>query len=453
MAHSQHAKIPKLNALLIGKRTLPGACRVLHVSQQGMSLQCDPEGRLLTFNSGDSVDIYLSVQHANGYNKFTIPALVSHIDESTVDLVFSSTSPELAGLIESYRTSESHNLEASIDHRQAGRNENKIKPVAVNEGISYNERFDTTTRQSRRPFYAGLLILFFTSLGFFGAYHYVSSINTRLNTLETVTRSHSDALAEVQTQAFSSRLQDGKYASLNARMIALTDAFRSFEKIITEALPRDPLAITATTQERGSVPSVSPRETEQAATDTTTPGDRSKETVAPLPAPVARTAIVIADQQVVEEASTASLQRYPAIESRPDAPAAAVSLQTAQKSAPADTNVDKPVESGTSGTPAVEPQPQLVTPTATPSRVADVIPDTGPWVINLLSSPDKAYVSNAMADAQAAGVDVVVTSASVKGKQYWRLQIPGFKSMAEAKSAAAPVKEKLKIKDVWIFKR
>jgi hypothetical protein len=108
--------------------------------------------------------------------------------------------------------------------------------------------------------------------------------------------------------------------------------------------------------------------------------------------------------------------------------------------------------------PAVEPVPQhastpVATPAATPSRVAEVIPDTGPWVINLLSSRDKGYVSKAMADAQSVGVDVVVTSASVKGKQYWRLQIPGFKSMAEAKSAAAPVKEKLKIKDVWIFKR
>lgn len=453
MAHSQHAKIPKLNALLIGKRTVPGGCRVLHVSQQGMSLQCDPDGRLLTFSSGDSVDIYLSVQHANGHNKFTIPAIVSHVDESTIDLVFHCTDPELAGLIESYLTSESHNLEASIDHRQAGRNENKIKPVAANEGISYNERFDTTTSQSSRPFYAGLLILFFTSLVFLGGYYYVSSINTRLNALETVTRSHSNELAEVQTQAFSSRLQDGRYASLNARMKALTDAFQSFEKRITEALPRDPLAITATARELISEPSVTPRETEQAATDTTTPGDRSKETVVPLPAPVVRRPIVIADQQVVEEASTAPLQKYPVIESLPVAPAAAVPLQTEQESAPAVTNVDEPVETGTTDMPAVEPEPQLVTPAATPSRVADVIPDTGPWVINLLSSRDKAYVSKAMADAQSVGVDVVVTSASVKGKQYWRLQIPGFKSMAEAKSAATPVKEKLKIKDVWIFKR
>ena len=458
MAHSQHAKAPKLNALLIGKRTVPGGCRVLHVSQQGMSLQCDPDGRLLTFSSGDTVDIYLSVEHANGHNKFTIPAIVSHVDENTIDLVFHCTDPELAGLIESYRTSESHNLEASIDHRQAGRNENKVKPVAVNEGSSYHERFDATTSHSSRSFYAGLLVLFFTSLVFLGAYYYVSSVNKRLNTLETVTRSHTDELAEVQTQVFSSRLQDGRYASLNARMKALTDAFQSFEKRITETLPRDPMTISATAQELVSESSVTPRETEKAATDTSTPRDRSKETITRLPAPVARTPKVISERQVVEEASTVPLQKYPVIESPAAAPAAAVPLQTAQKSAPAVTNTDKPVKTGTTETPAVEPEPQHAsTPAATsaptPSGVADsAIPDAGPWVINLLSSPDKAYVNKAMDDAQSAGVAAVVTSASVKGKQYWRLQIPGFKSMAEAKSAAAPVKQKLKIKDVWIFK-
>ncbi len=257
---------------------------MLHVSQQGMSLQCDPDGRLLTFSSGDTVDIYLSVQHANGHNKFTIPAIVSHVDESTIDLVFHCTDPELAGLIESYRTSESHNLEASIDHRQAGRIENKIKPVAEMKASAITSVSTQQPAKAVGPFYAGLLVLFFTSLVFLGAYYYVSSINKRLNALETVTRSHSDELAEVQTQAFSSRLQDGRYASLNARMKALTDAFQSFEKRITETLPRDPLAITATAQELVSEPSVTPRETEKAATDTITPRDRSKETVVPLPA-------------------------------------------------------------------------------------------------------------------------------------------------------------------------
>ena len=58
-----------------------------------------------------------------------------------------------------------------------------------------------------------------------------------------------------------------------------------------------------------------------------------------------------------------------------------------------------------------------------------------------------------MAEARSRGIAVVATSATVKGKQYWRLQVPGFKSMTAAKKAADPVKEQMKIKEVWIFKR
>ncbi len=57
------------------------------------------------------------------------------------------------------------------------------------------------------------------------------------------------------------------------------------------------------------------------------------------------------------------------------------------------------------------------------------------------------------ATASASGIDTVIASAEVKGKQYWRLQIPGFDSMSAAKRAAEPVKKSLKIQDVWIFKR
>jgi outer membrane protein len=98
--------------------------------------------------------------------------------------------------------------------------------------------------------------------------------------------------------------------------------------------------------------------------------------------------------------------------------------------------------------------PSATKPVATPTRIAEpVIVQTGPWVINLLSSTDKAYVDEAMADIQSKGFDVVVKSATVKGRQYWRLQTPGFESLAAAKTAVEPINEQLKIKDVWIFKR
>lgn len=467
MAHSTHAKTPKLNALLIGKRTVPSGCRVLNVSQQGMSLQCNPDGRLLTFSNGDSVDIYLSVEHASGQNKFTIPAIVSHVDEDTIDAVFHCTDTELAGLIESYRNSESHNLEASIDHRRASRSGSTVKPVAVNDSLSYHEQPDSKASQNSRSFYAGLLILFISSLVLLGAYYYASSINKRLNTLETVTRSHTDELAEVQTQVFSSRLQDGRYASLNARMKALTDAFQSFEKRVTQTLPREPLVIAATAPEQASEAAVPSQKAQKPAADTTRPKSEPRKVAAPPPAPVKKAAAVVADKQPLEEPGTPSMQKYPLIVTSPAEQATTALPQTMPKTVILATTPDKPVETGTKYTPAIKPQPQpaaiadtppvavsAAPPMTTPTRTVDAATArSGPWIINLLSSPDKAYVDKAMAEARSRGFAVVTTSARVKGKQYWRLQIPGFESMAAAKKAAEPVKEKMKIKDVWILKR
>ena len=457
MAHPQHARTPKLNALLIGKRTVPSGCRVLNVSQQGMSLQCDPDGRLLTFISGDTVDIYLSVQHTNGHNKFTIPAIVSHVDESTIDVVFHCTDPELAGLIESYRTSQSHNLEASIDHRQSSREESTVKPVVVNESLSYNAQPDAPTRQSNRSFYSGLFALFITSLVLLGAYYYISSINKRLNTLETTTRSHTDELAEVQTQVFSSRLQDGRYASLNARMKALTDAFQSFEKRITQTLPQDPVIVTTAAPELVRESAVVPREIRKPAV-AAAPPQAAPVKKAPKTTPPAKVApVVMAEKPPVDDAGTLSPQKYPAIETQATAPAADTPVLTAPKATLSSASREQPVKTETKLISVVKQKPAtppVVTPLATPIRTEKpATTHTGPWVINLLSSTDKAYVDNAMADMRVKGFNVVVKGATVKGKQYWRLQAPGFGSMTAAKTAAEPMKEQLKIKDVWILKR
>ena len=77
----------------------------------------------------------------------------------------------------------------------------------------------------------------------------------------------------------------------------------------------------------------------------------------------------------------------------------------------------------------------------------------GPWTINLLSSPDRAYVEQYADRARARDFNAVVSEAEVKGRRYWRLQIPGFESSAAAKAHAEPVRQSLGIKDVWIFKK
>ncbi len=487
MAHSQSAKTPKLNALLIGKRTVPSGCRILNVSQQGMSLQCDPDGRLLTFSNGDSVDIYLSVEHANGQNKFTIPAIVSHVDENSIDVVFHCTDTELTGLIESYRTSEAHNLEASIDHRRISSNESTVKPVVVNDSTGYHEQPGNTARQSSRSFYTGLLILFTGSLVLLGAYYYVTSFNKRLITLETVTRTHTDELAAVQTQVFSSRLQDGRYASLNARMKALTDAFQSFEKRVIQALPQQPLDTAATVSVQVTKPDVTPQQTQAVTSleaqkpdvDTTSPSQQatvlealSAEKEAVEETPVEKMPAVIADKQPAEEYDTPPLQEYSsvvsgAVEQTVDEPP-----QTVSQTETLDEITEEPVKAAPKHMPASKPESQPAASTDTPPTVPAVSVSTpppvetiparvaqtttvhsGPWVINLLSSPYKAYVEKAMAEAQSLGYTAVVMSAKVNGKQYWRLQIPGFDSLATAKKAAEPVKEQMNIEEVWIFNR
>lgn len=423
MVHPQHAKPPKLQALLIGKRTVPSGCKVLNVSQQGMSLQCNPDGRLLTFSNGDNADIYLSVQHINGHNKFTIPAIVSHVNESTIDLVFHCTDPELAGLIESYRTSNSHNLEASIDHRQASKKESTLQPAATNKNASYNNQADRKSSQSSPSFYTGLFTLFITSLVLLGAYYYVSSTSNRLNTLETVSRSHTNELAEVQTQAFSSRLQDGKFASLNARIQALTKAFHSVETYITQTLSQDPVIIATATTEHVKEPPVAPHDDQKPAIGAPKPQ------AGPGEKAVAPPASIEAAPKAAPQAALSNTSR-----NKPDKTGTAVK----QEPLPAPKTVAAPV----------------VQAVATPARIAEpVIVRTGPWVINFLSSTDKAYIDKAIADTQSKDFDLVVKSATVKGRQYWRLQAPGFGSMAEAKTAAEPIKEQLKIKNVWIFER
>ena len=77
----------------------------------------------------------------------------------------------------------------------------------------------------------------------------------------------------------------------------------------------------------------------------------------------------------------------------------------------------------------------------------------GPWVINLTSSNDKAAADRFAARARSKGIPVELVKAEVKGRDYWRMQLTGFASKDAARTFAGPVKEKLGLKDVWIFRQ
>ncbi len=100
-----------------------------------------------------------------------------------------------------------------------------------------------------------------------------------------------------------------------------------------------------------------------------------------------------------------------------------------------------PVQTGSATT------SNLVESSAAPPRTV------APWTINLLSSPDRTYVEQFAARAQAQDINVVISEAKVNGRHYWRLQIPGFDSFADAKDHAEPVKQALGIQEVWILKK
>jgi hypothetical protein len=77
----------------------------------------------------------------------------------------------------------------------------------------------------------------------------------------------------------------------------------------------------------------------------------------------------------------------------------------------------------------------------------------GPWVINLVSSPSKADADRFAARARASDIETEQQQVTVKGRQYWRVQITGFASAEEARAYAGTARAKLGLEDVWITRR
>jgi len=413
MVRQQHAqKSVNFEATLIGKRTVPKGCHVLNVSQQGMSLQCEPDGRLLTFNKGDSVVIYLLARNTDGHNKFSISAIVSNVDEDTVDVVFHSTNVRLAVLIDSYRASGAHELEVLIGHRKESAQVTKNIPDSAHEARTAIFRPDQAVKETRRsPIYKTLLLLLLAATVCLAFYVYHTELNFRFGELEKITRTHSDVLAELQPHVSSSRVQDVKYGSLNARLTDLKDAYRVMDKriaLLNSRQKEEGPAVAGSESATVQVASAEPAEPVTEEVSTTVGADTPAATMA-----VSNETAVIAD--------------------RPESPDAVPDSQ--------------PVAV------AEEPVPAVSEPVADKKPVTSEPEDGGPWVINLISSRERAYVTRYATRAQAKGISTEIINAEVKGREYWRLQVTGFKTMDEAKYFAEPIKEELGIKDVWIFKR
>ena len=449
----QHARThADLDAMLIGQKTVPKGCRVLNVSPQGMMLQCEPDGRLLTFRDADLVDIHLTVQHDDGRKKFAIPAIVNRVDIKSIDVVFQHPNPELLKLIEAYRVSDAHMMEASIalSQQEASAKVSSLPNTRTNTA-SVDNTLTGEKQAGRRVLYPVLFTVIISTCIAAGAYLYTSGIDNRLSVLETITINQTNELAEIRSRIFSSSLQEGRYASLNARLQAITDAFGALESKLDTVISGKPvaagsaMAIAAmSTETTGGVetpisitPQV-PATTGSMTTVSASPGIAGDNIPAKKPDPGLEHlvgAVVPEKQPVLTETSP---------EVTTDAAPNKTVTSPANMAGPASTRSGSIPNDKTeigNGTDKEDKSGEMAK------------PDTGPWIINLLSSRKKQDTDRLAGIATENGIPVVQSRAIVQGKEYWRLQITGFRNAKEAKNYAIPVKKKLGIKEVWIFRQ
>ncbi len=399
----------------------------MNVSQNGMQLQCDADGRLLTFKDGDSVDVHLTIKHEGKTRKIAIPSWVRHVEADSIDVEFHKPDPVLVDLIESYRVSEQHKLEASLGRLDRRGTSSRATANLINEKLS-GQATKHAQKQNNRPFYSVILATVFAVCVITGGYVYTASIDSRISTLETLSKRQSTELADIQSRVFSASLQEGRYASLNARMTALNEAFANLASRLGQVIP--PSASTPAREARK--PDSPAREPE-------------------IPAAASRPATAAADDAIDQEPAQPDLpgRSSPGMAGTVTQPATRPSKPPVAGDAVAAitrTAPPTPVREDTGSKAAPEASQALMTADKPASS-------TGPWVINLLSSPDKAYVERFSRNSGAAKQNAELNSATVNGRQYWRLQIAGFESYAAAKKHAGTVKQELGIKDVWIFRQ
>jgi hypothetical protein len=266
---------------------------------------------------------------------------------------------------------------------------------------------------------------------------YIFGINKRLSALE-------GQFTEVKDWAFPASLLEGKYASLNARVRALTDAYSGLnEKLALIAAQPQPGSVAAGTagEQAVSGSGASP------VADSGAPGGTTlamTETELPSEAPAAGI-MGTAASSAPASAKNSGLVKRPEPETAAAPPVSGDTAQPAAESA-GDAEGVRHIAKQEPAIPETPAQP-ADTQSAQASREA------GPWVVNLLSDPSEARAARFADKARARGVTVEQNRSEVKGRVYWRVQIPGFATAGEARARAEEVKKRLNINDVWVFRQ
>jgi hypothetical protein len=278
---------------------------------------------------------------------------------------------------------------------------------------------------------------------------YIFGINKRLSALE-------GQFVEVKQWAFPASLLEGKYASLNARVRALTDAYSGLnKKLASMTTQQQPVSVAARNPENGMTTNTQ----EEPAGASGTPGEPTlamPETDLPAGAPAAGITGPVA-RNVSASAATSGLVKRAEPETPVTPPVSDEANRPAGKpprpAADDAGRIDPPTKQPPTLTASKEPAIQVMPAVATDPQPAPASSKAGPWVINLLSDPNEALAARFAHKARDHGVTVEQTRAEVNGRVYWRVQISGFTTAGEAQARAKEVKERLNISDVWVFRQ
>ncbi len=74
------------------------------------------------------------------------------------------------------------------------------------------------------------------------------------------------------------------------------------------------------------------------------------------------------------------------------------------------------------------------------------------WVVNLVSFKQEWYAKRKAEEFEKKGIPAKVEQVKIKGKQWFRLRVKGFKSKYEAAAYAVKVKKTLNLSSVWVTK-
>ncbi|WP_455233878.1 PilZ domain-containing protein [Thiogranum longum] len=397
-----------LKVALVDDQKMPLGCRVRDVSQGGMLLQYEHYASSPTLNPGDTLKIRVSLRQGDERKVLMMPAtVVRRVEDHGVGVAFGSPQEQLMELVEPYLLDKPQTLESAViqGHRQAA-NAGTVSGAVSEDIAARSRRRKSAIRRARANF-----------------------ADETLLAREEVTDSPR-AKPDQSSQPHASPGQDGRglfYVGLLSLAVAFGVVVLDFADSAGIRTRVSALEATADQQSnalaqmRTQLSPVNSRDNELAGLNTR---------VDELATSLAALEMRFSEDVVQQEAA---------------APAATETESTATALA----GDQKPVDD----TALSETTVNIRTEFATADRAPKGSDDQGPWVINLVSLDNQVAAEQFANKAKSLGLEVLANRVVVKDKEVWRLQVTGFTTRDEAQVYGNTAKDKLGLKDIWIYKR